>query len=154
MNPASEGTPPVPAAELQAPARPSPASRPKKSRLLIALAGVPVFLIPVLGWTLAARWSREKPVTHIVRREKLQRAITVRGDLEAVDTSEIICKVRARAHGRTSSTTIKSIVPDGSRVERGQLLVEFDYSGLQDELDAAQGPLAQGKADWILAEKN
>src|SRR5438874_1069321 len=59
-----------------------------------------------------------------------------------------------RTHGRTNSTTIKSLVPDGSRVERGQLLVEFDDSALQDEWQAVQGPLALAKADWILAEKN
>src|SRR5439155_21030864 len=59
-----------------------------------------------------------------------------------------------RTPGRTSSTSIKSIVPDGSRVERGQLLVEFDDSALQDEWQASRTPLELGKADWVLAEKN
>ena len=46
------------------------------------------------------------------------------------------------------------VIEDGSRVERGQLLVEFDDSALQDELQASRTPLELGKADWILAEKN
>src|SRR5438270_13795080 len=101
MNPASESLTRVPAEETQPPAR---SGKTKRSRIFLTPAAVAVLVVPVLGLTLVGRWSRVKPATHTVRHEKLHRAITLRGDLEAVDTSNIVCQVRSRTHGRTSST--------------------------------------------------
>lgn len=154
MSSLSDTNQPAVPAQPQPPAKPARLLRARRHGLVIVLALAPVLLIPIAGWWLAGKVNREKPVTHQVRRERLQRAISARGDLEAAETSEIVCRVKSRTPGRTSSTTIKSIVPDGSRVERGQLLVEFDDSALQDELQASRTPLELGKADWILAEKN
>src|SRR5437773_271089 len=126
MHSAPENRPPVPLTQPDPPVQPPRSSQKHGRRLVYAVAAVPLLTLPLFGWALAGRLSREKPVTHQVRREKLQHAITARGDLEAVDTSEIVCRVQSRVHGRTNSTSIKWIVEDGSRVARGQLLVEFD----------------------------
>ncbi len=111
-------------------------------------------VVPVLGWWLAARAARERPATLPVRREKLHHAIVARGDLDAAETTDIICHVRSRSPGRQNSTTIRWIVPDGSRVERGQVVVELDDAALQDELDARRTPLELAKSDRTVAERN
>ncbi len=154
MDSASETLTPAAAPSQHPAAIRTPVIRKQSTRIMLILAVATFVLVPLFGWLLAGRTARERPLTHQVRKEQLQRIITARGEMEAAETSDIFCRVRSRTPGRSTSTSIRTIIPDGSRVERGQLLVEFDDSALQEELQVSQGPLELTKADWVLSEKN
>ena len=67
------------------------------------------------------------------------------GVLETVGAKEIRCQVPGQ-------TTILSLVPEGTSVRKGDLLVEFDDSALRDRLAKSKIELAQASAAVDLAE--
>src|SRR5581483_7154627 len=154
MNSASETACPVTSQSTAAPPPAQSLVKKKRRRLVFVLALASLLVALLLGRWLGGGPTAERPVTYQVHREKLQRAITARGELEPAETSEIICRVRSRTPGRNASTSIKWVVEDGSKVEKGQVLIELDDAALQDELQASHGPLEVSKSEWILAEKN
>jgi multidrug efflux pump subunit AcrA (membrane-fusion protein) len=88
------------------------------------------------AWYLVSglRVARTDLITHTVKRENLTVTIVERGALESADNRDIFCRVKARGQGSTVATTIRWLIEDGSQVERGQLLIELDDSGLEDQL--------------------
>jgi multidrug efflux pump subunit AcrA (membrane-fusion protein) len=110
----------------------------------------------VAAWSLYAAWpaaAREWD-THTVRYERLTRPIVARGDLQAAESSDIICQVKNRTQGSIYASTIRWIIDDGSLVQRGQLLVELDDSALEEELQVRQLLLEQARDAWMQAEEN
>jgi multidrug efflux pump subunit AcrA (membrane-fusion protein) len=91
---------------------------------------------------------------HQVRYEKLQLTITERGQLEAAENSDIVCRVKARSQNSTVATTIRWLVDNGQPVRRGDKLMELDDSGLADQLAKQKIVVDQRRADWVTAEKN
>jgi HlyD family secretion protein len=91
---------------------------------------------------------------HKLAYEKLQLTIVERGTLESAENRDVTCRVKASAKGGTISSTIKSVIDNGSIVEAGQLLVELDDSGLQDQLQQVRIDLEKAKADWIRATQD
>jgi multidrug efflux pump subunit AcrA (membrane-fusion protein) len=98
--------------------------------------------------------QRTDLVTHVVQRERLQVTIVERGALESADNREVVARVRAGAKGSTVATTIKWVIDDGTHVKQGQLLCEFDDSGLQEQLKTQKIALDQARAAWISADEN
>ncbi|MBX9678464.1 MAG: hypothetical protein K2X38_06845 [Gemmataceae bacterium] len=118
--------------------------------LLIGAAGVGAyFLRNVSGY--AAPFSG--PLWE-VKKEKLQFLIVERGALESAENSDIVCRVKAGAKGSTIATTIKWVIDDGTRVDKGQLLVQLDDSGLQEQLKNQNNTVNQAKAALVSAEEN
>lgn len=76
-----------------------------------------------------------------------------RGTLESADNRDVVCRVKASAKGGTIASTIKSVIDNGSIVEAGQLLVELDDSGLQDQLQNEKIALEKAKSEWIQAKQ-
>jgi len=64
-------------------------------------------------------------VTESVKRGPFQIAVTERGTLESFKNAVLTCKVEG-------STTIISIVKEGTHVKEGELVVELDSSALVD----------------------
>src|SRR5262245_25939149 len=96
MSSPSETTASPPAAPTAPPAKAEPKSRTPR-RWLVVAAAVSILLVGTVStWLLVGRGTRERPLTHQVRREKLQRVVTARGDLEAAERGEIVCRVRSR----------------------------------------------------------
>jgi multidrug efflux pump subunit AcrA (membrane-fusion protein) len=96
-----------------------------------------------------------KLVTHPVKREKLRPQVLERGTLEAAANAEAVCRVRAQAKGGRVATTIKRLlVEDGDKVKKGQLLIELDSSGLQDQLRTQNITRDAAKNAWEQAEGN
>jgi HlyD family secretion protein len=98
--------------------------------------------------------SRADLPTCKVGLEILQETYQTRGDLEASEATDVVCRVKARAAGSKFSTTILWVIEDGSPVRRGQILVRLDDSALQEELRTQQAALELVKAEWIAAEEN
>ncbi len=121
--------------------------------LLVAI--VPMMAAGTL-WSLRAdrQAARTDLETYPVCYEPLDRAIVVRGEVEPVQSSEIVCHVKNRSRTSTYATTIKWIIEDGSLVKRGQVLVELDESVLEEERQERMVELDVARAEWILAEEN
>lgn len=104
-------------------------------------------------WLARPHAARAEPVTQTVQYGKLSMPIVLRGDVEPTQTSDIFCRVRA-APGSQFATTIRWVIDNGVQVRRGQLLVEFDDSGLREDLRTRAVPLEQARSDWLQAEEN
>jgi len=57
-------------------------------------------------------------------------AVTARGQIEDVSLCDIRCEVSPTGEG---GVLIRKIVPEGTLVKKGQVLVEFDASGMKEE---------------------
>src|SRR5262249_17891644 len=67
-------------------------------------------------------------------RGDLVQAIIERGTLEAVDVSEVFCRLRARDPKSAVASTIKWLAADGAFVKKGQRVLELDDSALREQL--------------------
>src|SRR5438132_4733799 len=122
---------------------PCPINRPKprggregrRTRKLALLAAPLLFLGAGSTWLIspARHAQRADLLTQAVHFDKLQTSYTEHGVLAAAVNSDIICRVKARNHGSTVASTIKWVIDDGSPVHKGDVLVQLDDSGLQED---------------------
>ncbi len=70
------------------------------------------------------------PMTHVAARSNFVHEITERGEVESASNVEIRCEVRAKG---ASGTTILEIVPEGTYVQEGDVLVRLDSSALEND---------------------
>ena len=88
--------------------------------------------------------GREAFVFYEVKKTDLPIVITERGNLESQVETTITCRVENVGDRGSTGTQIIFIVPNGSAVKEGNLLVEFDSATIRDRLD--QQTLAYQKA--------
>ncbi len=118
------------------------------SHRLWILAWKPVLGLAILGSFVAlaaAGWSfwhdmgdaSPTYVYYTVAPLDLPIVVTERGNLESQLETKVCCEVESSSYDRSSSqgTLILFIVPNGSAVEQGDLLVELDSAALRDRLD-------------------
>ena len=115
-------------------------------------------LLATLGgtlWFLHASWTpaRADLATARVEYERLKPTLVARGDLEAVENSDIVCRVRSWNRNSTFATTIKRVVDEGTPVRKGQVVCELDDSALREDLQARRVPLELAQTAWIQAEE-
>lgn len=77
--------------------------------------------------------------------------ITEPGEVESSSNVEIRCEVKSRSSG---GTAIIKIVPEGTFVQKGDFLVQFDDTTLRDRLIEQQILVAQNEASLIQAEND
>lgn len=126
----------------------------KGIRPLLLLAVVAIILVSV-----AMTWYRPAPKTVISDNDLIFKAtlgefiseITEPGDLDSSQNVIVKCKVKSR--GR-AGTAILEIVPEGTLVQKGQLIAQFDDSILRDEWTAQKIKVATDKAAKIQAESD
>lgn len=94
---------------------------------------------------------RADVILHTVKREQLFVTVTEKGTLESAKNRDIVCRVRAGNKGY--ATTINEVIPDGTRVKRGQKLMTLDDSALKDQEDAQIITVKQAAAAAVKAEK-
>jgi multidrug efflux pump subunit AcrA (membrane-fusion protein) len=135
--------------------RPSPVSRAGLSYrvLLIALAIVAAGGVSI--WLVISRidWSAdgEGMQMHTVERGDFLHQISEKGEVESASNIEIRCEVKARGGG---GTTILSIIPEGTYVQPGDLLVELDASALQNELNQQLIVCSSSEANVVTARND
>jgi len=76
---------------------------------------------------------------------RIAQTVRERGELESADTREIVCQVRG-------TTTILRVVPEGSVVKKGDLLVELDSAALRAELLQQQMVVAKAESELRQSE--
>lgn len=82
-------------------------------------------VIPRPGWTLGLSSAASSNCR--VERRRLTRTLTLSGDLEAVER----LTVTAPSLTHQGNHSISYLAPEGKRVEPGEILVQFDASGLE-----------------------
>ena len=83
--------------------------------------------------------------------------IVERGSLQAVQTSDVFCRVRAAGTGGKDpafATSIKWIIDDGTMVKKGDRLIEFDDSAHSDLLRKQKSAAAKADAEEKAAAEN
>ena len=118
-------------------------------------------LVAALGYSVYANLSgpskEDAPLSHTVERSEFVHEITERGNVESASNIEIRCQVQSQG---TAGTRILKIVPEGTYVEKGQVLVELDSSALENErlkqkiaCSTSEAALIQAQNDWETAQK-
>ena len=97
--------------------------------------------------------NRTDLVLHKVKLEPLQLTIVERGALESADNRDVVCRVKAGTRNSTVATTIKWVIDDGSLVKKGQVIVELDDSGLQEQLKTEKITLDDARGAYLQAEE-
>lgn len=93
--------------------------------------------------------TTEKLVLHSVQRQSLPITITERGTLSSQKETRILCDLET-VPGQPG-TRILWLVPNGTAVKEGDLLVEFDSAPLKDRVNAQTVLFEQSRAAQIQA---
>jgi multidrug efflux pump subunit AcrA (membrane-fusion protein) len=130
--------------------------RKSRGRLLLASGAVLILLAGSRAlWSYHARQQAQAELaTYTAHYERLQQSITDRGELESADNRDIYCRVKAGTKNSTIATTIKWVIDEGAPVKKGDLLIDLDDSGLQEQLKQQRTVLDKATADKVVAEEN
>jgi HlyD family secretion protein len=88
---------------------------------------------------------RAQPPREAQLEYRVDNTVRERGIVESSRSIDVRCEV-------SGTSTILSIVPEGSRVEKGDLLVELDDAALRDKLAEAEVLVEQSKARVVQSE--
>jgi len=78
--------------------------------------------------------SLESLITTPVARGSFDHIVLEQGEIESSSNIEIICEVKSRGTG--TGTPILWVIDEGSRVEKGEKLIELDSSALEEAINA------------------
>lgn len=120
---------------------------------VLAVAGLAVLGAGLRSVFTGGAEADDSLVYYTVRRTALPIVVTERGNLESQQTEQVICEVENFGGDRTgvTGTQIIFIVPNGSSVKKGDLLVELDAAPLKERLDAQYLSLQRTEAEKIQA---
>ena len=139
--------------------------RPARGFAKLAIFGTIVGVLGLLGWQLYGQgqgpdsnysdsnYSGGSAVntggalTHTVAKGRLLVTVVAAGNMESAKNVEVKCQV-------AGGTSILKIVPEGTEVEAGELLVTLDSSTIEDQLNAQKNNLGKAQASKIQAEEN
>ncbi len=132
--------------------------RPTRRLGLVALGGLLFAALGLFGWQMYGQNGSGKsndgsPVnaggalTHTVAKGRLLVTVVAAGNMESAKNIEVKCQV-------AGGTSILKIVPEGTEVEAGDLLVTLDSSTIEDQLNAQKINLGKAQASKIQAEEN
>jgi RND family efflux transporter MFP subunit len=119
--------------------------------LVLATAGI-LTVVAVRTLASGVNTSTGSLVFYTVQRGDLPITVTERGNLESQDNVEIICEVDDVHGDGFDGTAILSIVPNGSSVKKGELLVELDVTLHRDRLDSQVLDTERARAEFIQAD--
>ena len=104
--------------------------------ILVAGALVLIAMSVGLAWFFfrgSNRPAAEEPIVQEVFRGPYEHVVIEQGEVESANNVDIRCEIRAR-ESSGPSTSIIDIVPEGTRVNKGDWLITFDSSVLEKDL--------------------
>jgi HlyD family secretion protein len=124
-----------------------PSSSSRKSGLAVPILVGVVLVCASTGVGLWLRSSaKQSAVVNVaperlfeVRKGKLDVVVSSRGEIQAVDNIELMSTVEGRS-------TVTNVVPDGTSVKAGDVVVELDSSGIRQQIDDATIELQRAQA--------
>ena len=117
----------------------SPRTAKSKPKRMMLVAGVICLAVMSIGATrLLKPFSQDTSdlVFHTVERGTLLISVTERGNLESQQNLKVFCEVDDIRGDNIDGTAILEIVPNGTDVAEGDLLVKLDSSGHIERVDA------------------
>src|ERR1700722_382436 len=127
----------------------------RRTRLIVAvtLGVIVVALVVAVNASRSHTVTRTDLVTHTVKPGRLELTVVERGALESAKNCDVYCRVKSGAKNSTVSTTIKTVIDDGSKVKKDDLLVTLDDSGLIEQLKTQKITVDKAESDKIQAEE-
>lgn len=120
--------------------------------ILLALAAIGLFAAgKYFDWqfTGAQKQSGPKIITHTVKRGLFVLDAIERGEVESFDNEEVKCEVKA---GRGTELRILTVIPEGTTVNKGDLIVQLDSAALEQDLVEQQIKCNSEEAEMITAK--
>lgn len=108
--------------------------------IIVALAGVGLATYGIPGMGNAAADDAE---VRVVKRGQFVHRVTETGDIESSENVEIRCEVKARG---SQGTPIIEVVPEGTMVEEGDILVELDATAFETQKTSQEMATAKAEA--------
>ncbi len=103
-------------------------------------------------------WFGPKPpreyATAHVRRTDLKATLVAGGRVDSADRTIIVCELEATMGMSWGSSTILSLVPEGTMVKKGDVLCSLDSSRYEEALRLQEIHVGQVRADFTKAELN
>ncbi|MHC4353630.1 MAG: efflux RND transporter periplasmic adaptor subunit [Planctomycetota bacterium] len=124
-----------------------------KPILAAALLIVAAVTVAAMKWSGGDDQAADIP-TFVVKRGPLTISIDASGVIKALDQEVITCKVKGEGGREGGGVTILTLVPEGTRVKKGDLLVELDSSSFEDQLVAEQITLQTAETTLTSAQEN
>lgn len=139
---------------ISSPKAASKSARRRGKALYLTIAAIGcVACIALAAWMLTRRGKvadYEEYLTTTVWKGPFDFAVIEQGTLESASNTEIRCQVRSRGTG----TAIIDVIPEGTLVKPGDILVELDSSNLKLEENAQQILVSTRKSQFATAENN
>ncbi|MGO9598631.1 MAG: efflux RND transporter periplasmic adaptor subunit [Isosphaeraceae bacterium] len=109
----------------------------------MALGGIAVVSVPGLSKPIRSLWKGPELgiVPFVVKNGALPITVTDKGSLESSKNQDVLCLVEG-------STTIISIVTEGTPVKKGDLVCELDSASLKDQLTNQQIATQSAEASY------
>jgi HlyD family secretion protein len=104
--------------------------------LTLAAAAVLVLLAGFVGQGGKGADAADGESEHVVRKTSLLITVTEKGHLKATDSVNIVPQFRRQG-------TILSLIDEGKSVQEGEILVEFDKTEVQTQIDELENQLIQ-----------
>lgn len=115
------------------------------------VVGAVVVVGGVGGWaftrTVSEALAKDAPATFRVQRGPLTISVVQPGTIKSMEQVSLKCEVEGQA-------TIIFLIPEGTQVNKGDLLVELDASKLQDELLQQEIAVHNADAAFVRAREN
>ena len=90
----------------------------------------------------AAANRKDRPLAVPVRKAELRVVVTERGNLESVETIDGICEVQSP----TGQVKIIQLVPEGSKVKKGDVVCTFDSADIEKNISQQQVKVNQAES--------
>jgi RND family efflux transporter MFP subunit len=131
------------------------------ARTLALVAAVAAVGVAFAGWWFFGRPSGQmgpKLITTEVARRPYDFVVTEQGAVESATNVELRCEVKSRGggggeRGGGGGITIISVAPEGTMVEKGEIVCELDSSGLEQE-KVSQLILVTGQKSLLVQAEN
>jgi RND family efflux transporter MFP subunit len=83
---------------------------------------------------------------YAVKSGNVTMTLVERGSVEAANVAKVVCRLKPREKNSTTAAIVKWVIDSGTAVKKGDRLVEFDDTGLQERLRDQKASLEQAVA--------
>ena len=117
-------------------------------------------VLPVVGFSISSLFFGgdgtidEDVLLHRVSRQPMQVTVIERGNLQSQLNREVHCMVEDVQRDGINGTPILWIIPNGSSVKKGDLLVELESAPMREQLDEQILETEDARSTQIQAEAN
>ncbi len=120
---------------------------------VFAVAGLLIGIAGLFWWRSGGEeTSASQLLLHQVQRGDLEISVVERGNLESQNNIPILCEVDDVRRDGINGTPIVWVIPNGSKVKKGDLLVELDSSPMQERRDLQILATEQAREAYMLAQ--